>query len=214
MCSLLDDHQWLAPAREDAGVRVCVPAHRRPLRRRWRPGVSERPSPHVLARATVGRRGIVVRMATELDVAVLVGLQASGKSTFYARCLSGQYALVSKDLFPPRARNKQRRQMRALAEHLEAARPVAVDNTNPTPAEWGPLVDAAHKHGATATAYWFRPDLAGSLCRNAAREGRERVPDIGVLATAKRLRAPCTADGFDAVREVRFDGRGGFEVRG
>jgi predicted kinase len=150
----------------------------------------------------------------DVDLAVLVGLQASGKTTFYARCLSGRYALVSKDQFPRGARNKQRRQMRRVEEHLVAGRPVAVDNTNPSPQEWGPLVELAHTHGATVTAYWFPPDVTGSLRRNAAREGRDRVPDVGVLATLKRLREPSTADGFDDVREVRFDGWGGFDVRG
>ncbi|WP_318199785.1 ATP-binding protein [Streptomyces sp. SCL15-4] len=146
------------------------------------------------------------------DLAVLVGLQASGKSTFYTRCLSERYALVSKDLFPRGAKNKQARQMRLVSEHLAAGRSVAVDNTNPSPREWDPLVAAARAHGATVTAYWFPPDAAGSLRRNDAREGRDRVPDVGVLATLKRLRRPSVADGFDAVREVRFDGLGGFEV--
>ncbi|MEU7083378.1 hypothetical protein [Streptomyces achromogenes] len=54
--------------------------------------------------------------------------------------------------------------------------------------------------------------MPGSLRRNAAREGRARVPDVGVLATLERLRRPSVADGFDAVYEVRFDGRGGFDV--
>lgn len=150
---------------------------------------------------------------TELDVAVLVGLQASGKSTFYDRRLSPRHTLVSKDLFPRAARNKQQRQMRLVEAALAAGKPVAVDNTNPSPEEWGPLVDVGHAHGATATAYWFPPDLAGSLRRNAARQGRERVPDIGIHATLKRLRKPSLADGFDTVLEVRFDGHGGFEVR-
>ncbi|MGW7438753.1 AAA family ATPase [Streptomyces sp. NPDC054849] len=152
-------------------------------------------------------------MATAVDLAVLVGLQASGKSTFYAQRLSSRYELVSKDLFPRNARNKQQRQMRLLAEHLAAGRPVALDNTNPSPQAWEPLVELAHALGATVTAYWFPPDVAGSLRRNAARQGRDRVPDVGVLATLKQLREPSPADGFDVVREVRFDGRGGFEVR-
>lgn len=147
------------------------------------------------------------------DLAVLVGLQASGKSTFYARCLSDRYELVSKDRFPRGARNKQDRQMRLVEACLAAGRPVAVDNTNPSPEEWRPLVAAAKAHRATVTAYWFPPDVAGSLRRNALREGRDRVPDAGVLATLKRLRRPSGADGFDAVHEVRFDGLGGFEVR-
>ncbi|MFI0805795.1 AAA family ATPase [Streptomyces echinatus] len=152
-------------------------------------------------------------MATAVDLAVLVGLQASGKSTFYAQALSDRYELVGKDLFPRGARNKQGRQMRLVVGHLAAGRAVAVDNTNPSAEEWAPLLEAAHAHGSTATAYWFPPDVAGCLRRNAAREGRHRVPDVGVLATLKRLRRPSPADGFDAVHEVRFDGRGGFEIR-
>lgn len=150
---------------------------------------------------------------TPLDVAVLVGLQASGKSTFCRQWLTEPYELVSKDLFPRSARRRQERQMRLVAEALAAGRPVAVDNTNPSPEEWAPLVAAGHAHGATVTAYWFPPDLAGSLARNALREGRARVPDAGIRATAERLRRPSRADGFDAVLEVRFDGRGGFWVR-
>ncbi|GAA2229268.1 ATP-binding protein [Streptomyces nogalater] len=152
-------------------------------------------------------------LADVVDLAVLVGLQASGKSTFYARCLSDRYELVGKDLFPRGARNKQARQLRLVTEHLAAGRSVAVDNTNPSPREWAPLVAVARAHGATVTAYWFPPDVPGSLRRNAAREGRDRVPDVGVLATLGRLRRPTVADGFDAVYEVRFDGRDGFEVR-
>lgn len=148
-----------------------------------------------------------------LEVAVLVGLQAAGKSTFYRQRLATDHALVSKDLFPRAARNKQRRQMRLVADALTAGRPVAVDNTNPSPEEWGPLIEVGHELGATVAAYWFPPDVEGSLRRNAAREGPERVPDVGVRATLRKLRRPSAADGFDAVHEVRFDGAGGFRVR-
>ncbi|MDN0196536.1 AAA family ATPase [Streptomyces sp. S.PNR 29] len=146
-------------------------------------------------------------------MAVLVGLQASGKTTFYEQCLRDRYSLVSKDLFPRGARNKQARQMRLVAQELAAARSVAVDNTNPSPEEWRPLVEAGHTHGAVVVAYWFPPDLSGSLRRNATRTGRDRVPDVALHATLKRLRRPSPGDGFDAVLDVRFDGRGGFEVR-
>ncbi|GGL86695.1 hypothetical protein GCM10010129_33100 [Streptomyces fumigatiscleroticus] len=103
--------------------------------------------------------------------------------------------------------------MRLVRQALADGRSVAVDNTNPSPEEWRPLVAAGHAHGARVVACWFPPDLAGSLRRNAARTGRDRVPDVGVHATLKRLRRPSPADGFDAVYDVRFDGRGGFDVR-
>ncbi|GAA3447736.1 ATP-binding protein [Planomonospora venezuelensis] len=146
------------------------------------------------------------------EVAVLVGLQGSGKTTFYRRVLAATHVHVSKDDFR-NARRRQDRQLRLVHEALEEGRDVAVDNTNPSPGEWRPLVEAAGRHGALVVCYWFPPDVAGSLERNAAREGRARVPEVGVFATLGRLRRPLLADGFDALLSVRFDGRGGFTVR-
>jgi hypothetical protein len=90
---------------------------------------------------------------------------------------------------------------------------VAVDNTNPSPQEWQPLIEAARAHGASPVGYWFPPDLAATQQRNAIREGRARVPDVGLFATLKLLRPPTRADGFDRLYRVSFDGAGGFDVR-
>jgi predicted kinase len=146
------------------------------------------------------------------EVVVLVGLQASGKSTFYRQRFADTHAHVSKDAFPS-ARRPQRTQMRLIGEALTAGRDVVVDNTNPSAAEWAPIIAAAHAHGARVTAYWFPPDLAGAMARNAERTDGSRVPDVGLYATIKILREPTTADGFDEVQTVRFDGHGGFDVR-
>jgi predicted kinase len=143
-------------------------------------------------------------------VAVLVGLQASGKTTFCRQVLGG-YVQVSKDHWP-NARNRQRRQLRLIAEALAARRDVAVDNTNPSPAEWQPLIETARQADAQVVAYWFPPDLAESLRRNAARQGRSQVPEAGMRVVMARLREPGLGDGFDAVLAVRFDGSGGFFV--
>ena len=147
-----------------------------------------------------------------MEVAILIGLQGAGKTTFYRQVLAGTHEHVSKDDFP-RARNRQRRQMRLIDDALSAGRNVAVDNTNPSPQEWRDLIAAARRHGARVVGYWFEPDLVGSLERNAARGGRSRVPDVALYATAKRLRRPRLADGFDELYAVRPDGAGGFEVR-
>lgn len=144
-------------------------------------------------------------------MAVLIGLQASGKSTFCDQVLAGSHVVVSKDDFP-RARHRQRRQMRLVNDALAAGHNVAVDNTNPSPDEWRPLIAAARAHGATAVAYWFVPDLAAAVARNAARDDKTRVPDVGVYATLKRLRRPRAADGFDRRYAVRFDSAGGFHI--
>jgi predicted kinase len=146
------------------------------------------------------------------EVAILIGLQASGKTTFYRQRLADTHEHVSKDTFR-NARRPQRRQLRLIDAALSAGRDVAVDNTNPAPDEWQPLIDAARAHDADVVGYWFPADLAGSMARNAARGPETRVPDVGLYATIKRLRQPRREDGFDRILVVRFDGRGGFDVR-
>ncbi|ONI86601.1 kinase [Saccharothrix sp. ALI-22-I] len=146
------------------------------------------------------------------EVVILIGLQASGKTSFYRTVLAVTHEQVSKDAFP-NARRRQARQMRLIAEALDAGHNVAVDNTNPSTEEWGPIIAAGRERGARIVGYWFPPDLTGSVVRNAVRDDRTRVPDVGLYATLKRLRRPRPADGFDELFTVRFDGRGGFDVQ-
>ncbi len=146
-----------------------------------------------------------------LELVVLVGLQASGKSTFCDLRLAASHTVVSKDAFG-NARHRQRRQMHLVNEALSAGRSVVLDNTNPSPAEWQPLIDAGRAHGATVVGYWFPPDLEAAAARNAARDERSRVPDVGFYTTLGRLRQPSLADGFDGLFTVSFDGAGGFLV--
>ncbi|KAB2339340.1 ATP-binding protein [Actinomadura rudentiformis] len=149
-------------------------------------------------------------MTTEL--AILIGLQASGKTTFYRQRLAGTHVHVSKDNFGKRSRGKQARQLRLIAEALEADRNVAVDNTNPSPEDWAPLIEIGRAHGARVVAYWFPLDVEGTMARNALRPPDIRVPDVGIYATLGRMRRPGPSSGFDRVWAVRFDGAGGFEV--
>lgn len=145
-------------------------------------------------------------------VSVLVGLQAAGKSTFSRNVLPSNAVRVSKDDFP-RARQRQRRQLRLIRESLGSERDVVVDNTNPSPEEWQPIIAVAGEHGARTVAYWFPPDVSASYARNAGRPDSARVPDVGFYATLGRLRQPTHADGFDEVFTVRLDGAGGFDVQ-
>lgn len=146
------------------------------------------------------------------ELVVLVGLQASGKSTFTASRFAGTHTVVSKDLMRS-ARHKEHRQQRAVAEALSAGRNVVVDNTNPGPEQRSALIALAREHGARPVAYYFPPDKAACLARNAARRGhRERVPDVGVYATLRALRKPTRAEGFDAVYVVEIAGEGRFTV--
>lgn len=142
---------------------------------------------------------------------MLVGLQAAGKTTFYNRHFASTHEHVSKDLFP-NARQPGTRQAQLLDTALSSGRSVVVDNTNPTVSDRADILAVAARHGARVVAYYFEPDTRGSVGRNRGREGKARVPDVAIFATAKRLIAPSCSEGFDEVYAVRADGTGNFEV--
>ena len=142
---------------------------------------------------------------------VLVGLQASGKTTFARERFAATHVHVSKDLMP-NVRRKDRRQAALVGAALSAGRSVVVDNTNPTPEERRPLIELGRAHGARVVGYFFATRVADAVARNERREGRARVPLVGIYATAKRLQPPSPDEGFGALFRVRLVPGGGFAV--
>ncbi len=140
-----------------------------------------------------------------------MGLQASGKSTFYRERFAETHEHVSKDLFRHN-KNRGRRQTRLVEAALSSGRSVVVDNTNPTPEDRASLIELAREHGARPVAYYFESETRDSRERNRGREGRARVPDVAIYATAKKLVPPSRSEGFEEVYRVRISEREGFEV--
>lgn len=149
-----------------------------------------------------------------MDLIILTGLQAAGKSTFYQTHFgaSGDYVYVSKDQL---RNNRQpvRRQHELIVEALSARRSAVVDNTNPSPADRAPLTALGKAYGATVSGYFFIPEVKASLERNRQRTGRMRVPDVAIFATRKRLVPPTYAEGFDHLFTVSIPQSGSFLVQ-
>ncbi len=146
-----------------------------------------------------------------MDLTILIGLQASGKSTFYRARFAATHVYVSKDLMGHN-RHKARRQQELITAALAAGQSVVVDNTTPTVEERAPLIALGHAYGATVIGYYFESGVGASLERNKGHEGAARVPDVAIFATVKRLQRPSYAEGFDRLYDVRIVGDGAFEV--
>jgi predicted kinase len=145
------------------------------------------------------------------ELVLFIGLQATGKSSFYRTAFAGTHDSVSKDRLRNN-RNPARRQRQLVEEALRAGRSVVVDNTNPTKEERAELIALVCSFGATVVGYYFESRLADCLERNRRREGTSRVPDVALYATRKRLCSPSVAEGFDRLHYVRLLGDRRFAI--
>jgi predicted kinase len=136
------------------------------------------------------------------ELVVMVGLQGCGKSTWVAGHLAGTHVVVSKDHWP-NARRREARQRRVVAELLAEGRSVVVDNTNPSVADRAPLVAAARAAGVPVRCVWLDTPWETCLERNETRDGRAKVPLVGLLATRGRFEPPTPEEGFDSLDRVR-----------
>jgi hypothetical protein len=148
----------------------------------------------------------------KLEVAILMGLPGAGKTTFCQQRLAATHRQVSKDALP-RSRHPADRQAALVIGALGAGASVAIDNTNATRAERAALIAQARAHGARVVGYFLDCPPHDCVARNAGRQGRARIPLVGIFATAKRLQPPRLDEGFDALYVVtpladrRFDVR-------
>lgn len=133
-----------------------------------------------------------------MEAIIFVGVQGSGKTTLYLERFFATHVRLSLDLLRTRHRERV-----LLAACIDAKLPFVVDNTNPTPEERARYIAPALAAGFRVVGYHFDLPLSVALARNAARQGRQRVPVPGVYGTHKRLRPPTLAEGFQALYTVR-----------
>jgi predicted kinase len=142
-------------------------------------------------------------MDLTMECVILIGLPASGKSTFFRERFAGTHDHVSKDLLRNN-RRPQQRQEQLIEDSLASGRSVVVDNTNPSIAVRAPIITAARRHGADVVGYYFLTEAADALRRNRSRTGRDHVPDVAIFTVRKRLQPPTITEGFDRLFTVRM----------
>ena len=133
---------------------------------------------------------------------IMMGLQGSGKSTFYAKHLAGDYVRVNLDTLKTRYREGL-----LIDECLREGKSFAVDNTNPTRADRARYISRAQENGYHVIGYFMESKIKDCIARNAQREGKARVPDNAIAATSNRLEIPSFEEGFGELYFVKNDGK-------
>ncbi len=145
-------------------------------------------------------------MAYKREVVVLVGLPASGKSTFYNERFRDTHVRINLDMLRTRNREKM-----FLTACLETFQPFVVDNTNISVIDRIGYVSPAKKKGFTATCYYFVPDVERSLDWN-ERRGDLALPEVAIRSKAASLTEPSYDEGFDDIFFVEISDIRGFDI--
>jgi predicted kinase len=142
-----------------------------------------------------------------MEIVIFIGLQASGKSSFYQDKLLNSHIRLNLDMLKTRRREKI-----LFDACLEAKQSFAIDNTNPTVSERQRYILPAKTKGFKITGYYFQSNIEECKQRNNQRHQKLKVPLVGILATAKKLELPTYQEGFDQLYYVKISNNNSFII--
>lgn len=142
-----------------------------------------------------------------MEAVVFIGVQASGKSSFYQECFFHTHVRINLDML-----RTHHRERRLLETRIEIGLPFVVDKTNHLRAQRTRYIVPAKTAGFRVVGYYFKSALQETIRRNETRTGKARVPKEAILGTYVRLERPRFDEGFDALYYVQMRQSSGFSV--
>ena len=135
-----------------------------------------------------------------MEAVILIGLQAAGKSSFYRQVFIDSHIRLNLDMLKTRHREQL-----LFEACLAAKQPVVIDNTNPRKEDRQKYIAIAKESKFEVTGYYFQSELADCKQRNEQRQGKAKIPLVGLLDTYKKLELPSYTERFDRLFYVRLD---------
>jgi len=137
-----------------------------------------------------------------MEMIVFVGLQGSGKTTYYERDFRDTHLRINLDMLKTR-----RREAAVIDACLSVGQRFVVDNTNPGSKDREIYLAKAKAHHFKSIAYFFDVPFETCKVRNRQRATCARIPDAGLRAVATKLEKQTLAEGFAALYHVDTDGQ-------
>lgn len=138
----------------------------------------------------------------EKTMIIMIGIQGSGKSTFYHNYLADGYVRVNLDMLKTRHQESL-----LISECIRDGKCFAIDNTNPTRADRQRYIPLAQYAGYRIVGYFMESKLKPCIERNNQRTGKEKKPAAAIAATSNKLQMPTYDEGFDELYFVKNDGQ-------
>jgi predicted kinase len=134
-----------------------------------------------------------------MEAVIFVGVQGSGKTTFYRDRFLHTHVRLSLDLL------RTRHRLRLLLDAcLTTQQRFVIDNTSVLRSERAVYIAASKAAKFQVVGYYFEAELEAALKRNSQRTGKQLIPAKGVVATFRRLEPPRLEEGFDRLYRVRI----------
>lgn len=143
-----------------------------------------------------------------MQAIIFIGIQASGKSTFFQQQFFHSHIRLNLDML--KTRHREQILLRAC---LEAKQPFVIDNTNATRADRARYISAAKEAGFSVVGYYFQSKLQDSIARNNQRSGKALIPVKGIMATHRKLELPSFDEGFEQLFYVALNDANEFVVQ-
>ena len=134
-----------------------------------------------------------------MQAILFIGIQATGKTTFYLNSFFRTHIHISLDQL-----NTRNKEAQFIETCLCTQQAFVVDNTNPSRAERKGYIEKAKSRQFRVIAYYFQSTLEQALMWNAQREGKARIPEIGIKGTYRKLELPSLDEGFDELYYVAY----------
>ncbi len=134
-----------------------------------------------------------------MEAIIFCGIQATGKSTFFKERFFKTHVHISLDLLRTR-----HRETKFLELCIQTQQSFVIDNTNPSKIERLKYIAAAKEAKFSVIGYFFQSKIDDALLRNEKRQGKEKIPEIGIKGTFKRLELLEYSEGFDEIYLVEI----------
>jgi len=142
-----------------------------------------------------------------MEMVLLIGIQATGKSTFCRERFFPTHVRLNLDMLRTRHREKL-----LFDACLSGKTKLVVDNTNLTRNERAQFITPARAAGFRVVGYFFESRVADALRRNALRRGGEQLPQKAITGSSNRLEIPQLEEGFDELFFVKLEADKQFSV--
>lgn len=134
-----------------------------------------------------------------MEAIIFVGIQATGKSTFYKENFFNTHIRINLDML--RTRNRERILTEAC---LNAKQKFVLDKTNLTIQDRAKIISKAKEYKFKTVGYYFQSKLEDCFERNNQRAGKAKIPEKGLRGAFNCLEIPSFEEGFDELFYVKI----------